>query len=283
MQQVKAPSPGEYQHIPFADYLAWDIADQTELKAMGDSPAHYRAARDGVYKKEPTDDMMLGTALHYAFLEPELMPTAVIKWGDKARRGSAWDLFAEEHAEKIIMTACMYDSLIGMVRSLRKHQFVRDLVGSIDATEVSVVGDAFGFPMKGRADVVTPGPLVDLKKVRSNATRDFTNAIIGFGYHIQTAIYRELFNRDRFVMLTCEDHAPFDVVAFELSPQFLRVGETRARRYIERVRECEAADEWPGRCPVGTMTLEPPEWAIEASAGVTFDGEAIADDGQHIF
>lgn len=274
---MTAVANGIYHDVPFADYLAWDVPDQTRLKRCAASPAHY----DATVVKKATDDMTLGSALHVAFLEPELMVEKVAKWEGDRRAGKEWEAFRDANSGRYILTAGLHDKLVGMVRSLRRHPFVREWQRRIEAVEVSAVGDAWGFRMKGRVDAQTPDPIVDLKKVRSGDARGFTNAVMGFGYHIQAAVYRQLFDRERMVLLTVEDAPPFDVVPYELSPTFIRLGEREAKDLIARVRECEAAGVWPGRSE-SPILLDPPEWAMNG-AGVTIGGEAVFDDGQHPF
>lgn len=274
---VRAPAPGIYHDVPFHEYLGWDVPDQTRLKRCASSPAHYDAAQF----KTPTDDMTLGSALHVAFLEPELMVEKVAKWTGARRAGKEWEAFLADNDGRYILTAGLHEKLVGMVRSLRRHPFVREWQRRIEAVEVSAVGAAWGFPMKGRVDAQTPDPIVDLKKVRSGDARGFTNAVMGFGYHIQAAVYRQLFDRERMVLLTVEDAPPFDVVPYELSPAFVRLGEREAQRLIARVRECEATGVWPGRSDF-PIQLDPPEWAMSGME-VTIGGEAVFDDGEHPF
>ncbi|HDZ21955.1 hypothetical protein LCGC14_0568760 [marine sediment metagenome] len=276
------PSPGVYPHVPFEQYLAWDLPSQSILKAMRQSPAHYRAARAGIATVKVTDDMTLGSALHTVFLEPELAMEAVTIWRGKARRGAEWDGFKDENDGKYILTMVQHEKLVGMSRSLRAHQFVREWTGRMEATEVSVVGEAHGLLMKARVDALTDEPLVDLKKVRSCDERTITRTILDFGYHVQAYIYATLFKRDRFVLLCVEADEPYDVVPFELSPAFLREGEREAKRLIGKVLACERASNWPGRSDSAVpVLLEPPDWLIE-DPGITIGAEsASGDDDTH--
>lgn len=266
-----------HHDIRFADYLRWPYLSQSTLKEGRLSMAHLKAALDGERVKVPTDDMLLGSALHCAFLEPELMLDQVVKWSGKRRFGKEWDEFAAENATKIILTDDMHARLIRMVQSLRKHARVREWLGRIEATEVCAVGEVRGVTMKGRCDALTVDPLVDLKKVRSCDERTVRSTILQFGYHIQGWIYRELFNRSRFLLLCVEDQEPFDVVAFELSDSFLRLGQREAEELIDQYKECEASGVWPGRA-TDVVTIEPPAWAGCGSMTITVDGaDAFGD------
>lgn len=263
------------QDVPLAEYLTWPILSQTVLKEGLASMAHLRAALDEERVKVPTDEMLLGSALHVCFLEPEAMPQRVVLWEGPRRAGKEWEAFREQHDGKVILTAGMYANLSGMVKNLRRHPFVRQWVGRIEGTEVCAVGKVAGVEMKGRVDAQTLEPLVDLKKVRSADPRIFTRQVLTFGYHIQAWVYCQLFNRQQFVLIAVEDQPPYDAVAYELSPAFLRQGERTTRALLEKYQQSVRFGVWPGRSDQ-VMTLEPPEWAVD-HASIEFD-ELPADD-----
>lgn len=272
---VASPQPvtGIFPGVPFEDYLTWPYWSQSSLKAGQDSMAHARQMRDEGFGKAPTDFMLLGSALHTAFLEPEMLPQRVVLWEGARRAGKEWEAFKEKNAGRIILTAGLYEKLVGMVRAMRVHPFVRKWSSAIEGVEVSAVGDVCGLRMKGRADALTNEPLVDIKKVQSCDPRRITNTVLDFGYHIQAFVYRELFNRDRFVLLCVEENPPYDAVPYELSPSMLRRGEREGKALIEQVIECEQSGVWPGRSSEIVM-LELPEW-MDTDTDINFEGIAI--------
>jgi len=264
------PKHGLYFNVQEHEYRAWPLPSQTQFKAGAASPAHMQAAMEAG-DSAPTDAKRLGSALHVAFLEPELMPSKVVRWDGGVRKGKAWDEFCDEHATKTILTPAQHEQLVGMVRSLRKHPFVREWQTKVEGVEVSAIGEFCGVPCKGRCDALTPSPLVDLKKVRSGDIRSFTNDIVRYGYHMQAAMYRKLFNRDRFVLLTVEDKAPFDVVPYEMSPALLREGDARLQALVLEYRRCKETGIWPGRSDE-IVLIECPEW-VASDPGITYDEE----------
>ena len=264
MANQNVMGPGIYPDVPFAEYLAWPYLSQSILKEGRSSMAHLWAALSGERFKEPTDEMVLGSALHCAFLEPQELDKRVVIWFGARRYGKVWDEFQLEHAGKIILTQGNYLALDEMLNALRRHPVVQHWSRTIKWTEVSALGDVAGVLMKGRCDALTPEPLVDLKKVASADPRLITKTILNFGYHIQAYIYRKLFDRDRFLLICVESSPPYDVVAYELSPGFLRQGEREALQLLERYQECMESGAWPGRSDE-VVTLEPPEWFGETA------------------
>jgi hypothetical protein len=266
-----------YDNVSFADYLAWPFMSQSTLKAGKDSSAHLRAAIDGERVKKPTDDMLLGSALHTAFLEPHLMPERVVLWDNGARRGAEWEAFRADHADKIILTAENYAKLSGMIRSIRKHAWAKQIAADMGRVEVSAVDKIEGVACKGRCDILETGDgIVDVKKVRCGDLGAFTKAVMVFGYHIQSYIYRKIFNRDRFILLTVEDKPPFDVVPYELAPSMLREGEREAVSLLQNYAYCERTGLWPGRSDE-VVPLELPEWAVnrDEAMSITLGGESV--------
>jgi hypothetical protein len=253
---------GLHLRVPFAEYLKWPFYSQSVLKEGRRSMAHLKAARDGERVKEPTDDMILGTALHCAFLEPEEKIDRVAVWREGVRRGARWEAFKDEHARRIILTESQDEKLEGMLASLRRHPVVRRWDADIEAVECSIVGMVNGLRMKGRCDALTPDPLIDLKKVADGVGYKVQRAAEDFGYHIQAAIYCQLFKRERFMLICVEDEPPYDVCPYEFSPGNLRRGAREAADLIARVLQCEETGCWPGRSDTPIM-LEAPAWAEE--------------------
>lgn len=271
------PAEGIHPNVLLRDYLRWPILSQSVLKELRASPAHCKAARDKERVKEPTDAMLLGSALHTCFLEPERMPERVVLW-DSRRAGKEWDAFKADHEDKVILTGGHYDKLVGMVKALRRHPFVREWSPRIEDVEVSIVGKVGPVLLKGRTDALTPDPLVDLKKVRSADVATITRTVMTFGYHIQASIYRRLYNRDRFVLLCQEDQPPYDAVAYELSPGFIRYGDQEADRLLAEYAACEGTGCWPGRCDK-VVQLEVPGWLDDQlGSTVTIGGKAAFAD-----
>lgn len=263
--------------VPFEQYLQWNLPSQSVLKEGRESEgtmAHVRAAMDGQRVKEPTDDMVLGDALHVALLDPARMVDHVVRWDGGTRRGKDWDAFRVEHKGKAILTVNQHEKLEAMVKALRRHPEVRKWIGRCEHTEVSAIGVVDGVRVKARCDALTPSksdPLVDLKKVTNTNPRTVTAAVMEFGYHIQSYIYRKLFDRDGFRLACVEGTAPFDVVVYELTPEFLEAGEEEASQLLQRFKHCQETGVWPGRSD-SVEPLEPPSWAI--GRGFTINGEA---------
>lgn len=265
---------GLHLGVPFPDYANWPLMSQSTLKEGRKSMAHLYSALVRERVKVPTGEMTLGSALHTAFLEPEQAAERIAVWEGGTRRGKEWEAFKTEHAAHIILTETQAEQLDGMTNSLRRHPEVCKWRRKIQSVETSCVGMVNGLRMKGRCDALTADPLIDLKKVADGDHRKMINSVLNYGYHLQGWIYGQLFQRDRFMLITVEDEPPYDVCAFELSSAFLRAGKREASSIIERFIECEKTGVWPGRS-MEPVELQIPTWAMpdpEINYGVYPDG-----------
>lgn len=251
--------PGIYPDLPFDEYLKLRLMSQSVLKVGRTSMAHMRSALDGQSSLEPTDDMILGTALHTAFLEPELVLDRVAVWDGKARAGAAWEAFKAEHRGKSLLTKNAYAKMQGMTRSLRRHPVVREWVGRIEHVECSIIGDVQGVASKCRLDALTPDPIIDLKKVSDGDMRLFRHKAHEFGYFIQAYFNTALAERGRFILLTVEDDAPYDVVPYELDDEAMLHGAREATRLLDNYKRCCETNDWPGRSRT-IQKIGVPEW-----------------------
>lgn len=253
---------GLHYDVPFEDYLRWPVISQSALKEGRRSMAHFRAAVLGERTKTPTDDMILGSAIHTCFLEPRSAQDRIAVWTGGRRFGKEWEAFKAENPGRILLTENQSEKLYGMVQSLRLHPEVRKWSDNIEAVEVSALGAVHGLRMRGRCDALTPDPLIDLKKVADGSAYKVVRSVLDYGYDVQAWVYCQLFNRDRFMLITVEDEPPFDVAAYELSPGFMRRGERIAKELIDDVLMCESTGIWPGRATAPVL-LEPPDYAID--------------------
>ncbi len=264
--------------LPFRDYLGLPHWSQSSLKAGRRSMLRARHAFEGK-SKPPTDPMILGSALHCAFLEPERMPERVICWEGGPRRShiskdgkkSPWLSFQEQHTSQAILTPGFYANLIGMTQALRQHPSTKQWLSKIEDVEVSAIGDVNGLTMKARVDALTAEPLIDLKSCADVSERAMQRQAFAMGYHIQAWVYCELFDRERFVLLCVENTPPHDVVPWEFTRQFIDMGGETALELIDRVLECQKSGVWPGVSQI-VQLLQPPEWALPKSK-LTIGGE----------
>lgn len=158
--------------------------------------------------------LLLGNYVHSYFESPE-----------------AHDQFLAEHGEKLLAKTgknkgnLKADFVIGdkMIESLKNDDGFANLYHGFPDDEVQkemiVFGEIEGVPVKGKLDSVnlSRGYFVDLKTMKSIYNKEWSeelrmkvraaaNNIIGFGYHGQLALYRELLRQ-----MTDQEFRPYIV------------------------------------------------------------------------
>lgn len=252
---MKVPGPGIYRDVPAAEYHSWDAVSSTFLKAFRHNPA------SALVPFEPTEDMLVGSAIHSWVLEGEeafRREYAVLFESDLNKNTNEYKglkrAFLAENEGKVILPALhrgtrLWDVLVGVKASLDAHPMASAILKE-GSQELSLVwDDECGARCKARIDH-EPGQkvLVDLKKT-SDVTR-FAHQIVDLGYWVQSGTYcrgarANGMEVDTFVFIAVESEPPFAVSVGYLSPDFLAAGVAEAGRLIGLVHECRQANSFP--------------------------------------
>jgi hypothetical protein len=107
--------------------------------------------------------------------------------------------------------------------------------------------------------------LVDLKTSGDLDRRRFARRAMDLGYHGQLAFYLrglKALGREagEVYLIAVEQSEPFDVAVFTMDPDALAIGDELVSSLLNRLAECEATKDWPGRYP-GVETFYLPAYA----------------------
>jgi hypothetical protein len=102
-----------------AEYQATLAVNYSTLKAMGRSPAHYRAALHRGHAESPA--MRKGTAVHCAILEPYRFSVEYVTYPGKVRRGREWEAFEASNSSKEILTHVELAEIQEIANAVRLH------------------------------------------------------------------------------------------------------------------------------------------------------------------
>ena len=213
----------------------------TNLKRIALSPAHYRAAADVGFDKKIFG---AGRLLHYLVLGGDF----VVYEGK--RQGNAWKDFEKEHAGKDIFTRAEVNREQIVADAVRRHPIAgRYLEGE---HELEIKWDYLGRRCSSRLDVLNRKArrIVDLKRARTAEPDRFSRSAIGYGYHAQGAFYQDACEFigvpvDEVMVISVEPVAPYAVTVFRMTAPTLLQGRKMNRIWMERLLQCEAANEWP--------------------------------------
>lgn len=266
------PAVGLHLDVPADLYHSWPGASNSKLNLLLRSPAHLKASIDSPTPSTPAQEM--GTAIHYAVLEPDLFPTKYVRniEGDgrtKAVR-EARAALAAEHPFATILSPSDYDLCIAVRDSVWAHPAAKVALSGEGMNEASMVWDdpETGVRCKARADRISLelGAIIDLKTTRDAREQSFSRDIFNYGYHRQAAFYTAaaslLLERQigLHYIVAVEKEAPYAVAVYRLRDDAIEAGRQQLDALLRRYAECVEADHWPayGDEPV---EISLPTWA----------------------
>ena len=270
-----------YNQSDFA-YRKEPGVNQSSLKKILDSPAHYQAALK--FRLIPTPAMEMGTAAHCLVLDGEdAFNGQYIKKPDSikltTKEGKEWK--ASIGRKKILSTGGKDDpwgSVHGMAKSLERLEwYAGSDAAYIERNEVSVYWNWRGVDCKARLDsvLVDEGIVVDLKTTDTVDPELFTKKVVGLGYDFQAAYYAKAAEAAygkpfRFIFVAVERKAPYTVDLFEVTPEMMEEGVYKCEKALDLYRVCNETGEWPNREPV-VRQLEYPGWYKHAKVEESFE------------
>ncbi|MGA1710404.1 MAG: PD-(D/E)XK nuclease-like domain-containing protein [bacterium] len=248
--------------------------NQSSLKYILKSPAHYRAAKKKIFS--PTIFMEMGSALHCKVLEGDeefdrryvkkpddisLTTTAGREWKASVKKQT---ILSSSDKEK------SWDSVLGMTESLRQLDWFDGKAEDYRKfNELSIYWTAQGIPCKARLDrLVDNGDhllVLDLKTTDSVDPDVFKKKVAGgMNYIFQAAYYAEAaslaFDKPaKFIFIAIERSEPWSVGIFEVSDEMMEEGTRQVQEARRLLRNCISNDSWPKR-EIFFHTMELPKW-----------------------
>jgi hypothetical protein len=258
------------------DYRREEGANQSSLKKILESPAHYQAALK--FKMIPTPAMEMGTALHCRVLDgATAFDRQYVKKPDglslATKEGKAWK--AELGRKKVLSEGGKDDpwgSVQGMTEALGQLAYFDPTQKDyIKHNEVSIYWEWEGVQCKARLDRVDveTGLVLDLKTTDSVEPELFTKKVVGLGYDFQAAYYAKAAEvafgkKFDFIFAGVERKAPYTVDLFQVDEEMMAEGTAKCIAALRLLKTCEETGEWPNR-PATIRRLSYPSWYIPYS------------------
>lgn len=253
------------------DYRRAEGVNQSSLKKILQSPAHYQAALKN--RLIPTPAMEMGTALHCLTLDGQkAFEAQYVKKPEgiklNTKEGKEWK---EGVGRKKVLSVGGKDdpwgSVHGMDESLRRlAYFDPSQPDYIKYNEVSVYWEWEGVPCKARLDRVDieNNLVLDLKTTDSIEPEIFTKKVVGLGYDFQAAYYAKAAEvafgkKFEFIFAAVERKPPFTVDLFQVDEDMMAEGMAKCTAALRAYKTCESLGEWPNRDPL-IRKLSYPSW-----------------------
>jgi hypothetical protein len=233
----------------------------SHLKAYGRSPAHGRHARLAS-RDDPSIAMERGTAVHAILFGDK----RVVCYPGAVRRGKEYDAFALQHAGAEILGKTEYDKANRMADAVRACKLAEPLLNGV--REDTLLFNWMGKACRATPDVRGPDYLTELKTSQSSDPAKFLWQARRFAYHAQMKMQEigcEMMRikiRDHWIVCV-ESEAPHPVTVFHVEPEALEEGEKLLVLWMERLKNCEQSDAFPGYTDCAVPLIWPRDEAFE--------------------
>ena len=273
------PAPGVYRDTSWACYVESSAANNSWLRRLERSPAHYR--HHSTHDREDTTAFKFGRLVHCGVLEPDTLARryvvrpdftelVTLKDGTKPANPRATKQYRElvaefnsQNAGREILDPAEWEEMEAVCAAVQRE--AGDLFKS-GAAEVVVVWDdaETGMRCKARLDWVDweRKRIVDLKTTRDAA--EFEQSLGRYRYDRQAAFYLDGlracgYEVEEFWFCCVESSAPYGVRAAPCCEQTIKHGRARYREARQLLAECRKKNKWPGYSSPTHWRL--PTWA----------------------
>lgn len=242
------PKLGRHDDVPPWDYFQWDAYGSGDVRSIGHSPAHFRAALG-----KDTAKMIAGRALHACVLEPDTEWLRYHRLPDGTdRRHKAYKEAEQEYGRDFVLTAREYDNCLGGRDALNAHSRISKVLAE-GSPEVSFAWeDETGLILKGRSDWINEkrGITIDLKQTGDAREHAFRRVADSMNYPVQGAHYTEGLSMTgpavrHFAVVAVEVDPPHGVMFYRLSTADMMVAEEHWRALVDKLAWCVERDTWP--------------------------------------
>lgn len=293
----EVPEVGIHRDVPFGEYLQWDAINNSSLRPLERSIAHYLAALDNPHVAN--DSMLFGTLAHAGKLEPlSIVQRFVVMpaFEKEIRRedGTPYDnpratkaykelvaAFQEANQHRQIVDQADYDRMVGLVAAVQENERAREYLCQEGQIELSIVwvDPITGLLCKGRLDHWNEGArrATDFKTTAS--MREFAKSLVYFGYARQAAFYFDGLSvlglaPKEFCIVAAESEPPFGVMGAPVSDTSLSWGRVRYRQALAQIKQFRSTGEVTGYESPDAWDV--PEWAFSSELVLTKGGLTLA-------
>jgi exodeoxyribonuclease VIII len=267
----------------FPEYQASVGLNASVLKEGRKSMLHLKHAWDTPRKDTP--QMQHGRAVHCLLLEPGEFESRYKSWDGGRRAGNAYKDFladAEAHGAEVLKEEgeWSFRSVLDTGKAWLNRPDVLSLVRGGRPEVVAFWGED-RMQCKARLDLLKPDVLVDVKTTADIEARAFSRQFYALGYDIQLAWYRravEVLTGSTLPVeiIAIENRLPHDIAIVPVPEEVLDVAWAKCASTLLRLRECLAADTWPGVANHQPYGLYVPPWQMKDEEDDGIAWEAVA-------
>lgn len=288
--EQKVAQFGELIHgMPYEQY-AFEIKRHNALRSgylkhLKKSPAHLKASIDN--PQEETEALAFGKKVHKIFEDPEKFRDYCVyepvftgktkdgkestRSGEAREKKEAW--YANIKPEQIVLTVDEIPVIDGIMKSVKNHKLVRNLLKEGLSEQSLFVKDSdTGLILSCRADFIsTRGHVIDIKTTRDASPGFFLNQIFSdrsnSPYYILNAAHyahcmreAKVGSGESFTFVAIEKKEPYGIMVYPMDIGCLAPGEQWRSVLTKRYAECVEKNIWP--CyEERAFPATPPQWS----------------------
>lgn len=265
---MKITAPCYIKDMPADIYHAYTAASNSGLKLVARSPAHFKCAP----KQKETRNMVIGSALHMAVLEPELFyKKYTLLHGCEDRRAKEYKEAKEQFGEEFVLVSTECSRIEGIMNSVLHDREIDSLLAKPGHNELSgfSIDPETGLTCKHRFDkLLNNGIAIDLKTTVDARSDAFSRAIFNYNYHVQAAFYMDQhewitgIELADFIFIVVESESPYACKMYRLDPESIDVGRATYRKALDEYVKCKQSGIWPAYQNDGVEEISIPKWAM---------------------
>ena len=261
------------EDMPEEIYHNHPAISKSKLSGIGENPLKFWFWNVNPERPEKasTPAQVLGSATHYAILEPEKFKSEVVKEPKINRRTNAGKeeaaAFEEKNKGKTILKADDYRMVMGMQEAVRKVH--ADMLSTISQTEVSIFATIDGANVRARMDAISPGCIIDLKTTDDASYKGFLRSVQKYRYDVQAGLYSALYTAwkgkkpSAFWFLCVEKKSPYSTAIYKLDDDYIRHGLETFYSWLDIYIKCRDENKWPDYNNGERTTIELPKYLRE--------------------
>lgn len=231
---------------------------KSRLANMSVCPKYFKWCEDN--PKEPSEDLIFGSAFHKLVLEPEtfgkeflVMPSI----DKRTKQGKeTYEQFIISSEGRDIITQEQYDTICAMKDSVMSNKYARALLKGNREHSFYTIDELTQERIKVRPDCYRSVQdiivITDLKSCKSAMPDDFARDLVKYSYDLQAYMYTssvaKVMNIPKenvdFVFIAVEKKPPYLINILQADQYVLERGEALFREYIGKYHECKESGVW---------------------------------------
>ena len=228
----------QMQNLTQTEYRMAEGLGSSDIKTLLENPYLFK---QGI-KKEPTDNLILGSLIHTMLLEPSkldseylVLPELNLRTNEGKAKKAELETQAKE-GNKTLVKAELFQKAQAVTEAFNKTELTKLLKKG--EAEQSFFGEIEGVKVKARPDFLIPDQkiLIDFKTTSTlgGASADgFAKMVANFAYYIQASLYLEITGYKAFYFIVLETTEPYMAGCYKLDTEALEFGKSEIRRAIE--------------------------------------------------